>query len=186
MAGFTCPYCGMVMSVNDHTRSVQLPSFESACGINSPTMAKNYNDSTIGIVYNTDSAEITVDLTGTNMDESETGIDYNVARDYRKTLQMVFTQDAFEAGNDLYFADIEIVDLGEVVTTGGASVLTSAAADAGSSLRQRHRHRCIRNALSCRFPCQGRRSARLRHLRPVHRRHGGLIRWLTLPSAWRM
>lgn len=51
MAGFTCPYCGMVMSVNDHTRSVQLPSFESACGINSPTMAKNYKDSTIGIEF---------------------------------------------------------------------------------------------------------------------------------------
>lgn len=83
-------------------------------------------------------AYFTVDLTGTNMDESETGIDYNVARDYRKTLQMVFIQDAFEAGNDLYFADIEIVDLGEVVTTGGASVLTSAAADAAGMQAMRY------------------------------------------------
>jgi len=71
----------------------------------------------------------TIDLTGTNSDENETGVDYNVERDYRKALQMVFTQDAFEAGNDLYFADIEVVDLGEVITKGGASVLNADAAE---------------------------------------------------------
>ena len=80
----------------------------------------------------------TVDLTGTNKDESETGIDYNVARDYRKVLQMVFIQDAFEAGNDLYFADFEFVDLGEVITTGGASVLTDAAAEAAGMQAMRY------------------------------------------------
>jgi hypothetical protein len=71
----------------------------------------------------------TIDLAGINNDEGESGIDYNVARDGRKTLQMAYTQDAFDAGNDLYFADIEVVDLGEVITKGGASVLTKDAAD---------------------------------------------------------
>ena len=80
----------------------------------------------------------TIDLTGTNKGEGETGIDYNVARDDKKTLQMVYTQDAFEAGNDLYFADIEVVDLGEVITKGGASVLTSAAADVAGMQAMRY------------------------------------------------
>ena len=80
----------------------------------------------------------TIDLTGKNKDESETGVDYTVERDSRKTLQMVFTQDAFEAGNDLYFADIAVVDLGEVITKGGASVLNDAAAEVAGMQAMRY------------------------------------------------
>ena len=76
-------------------------------------------------VWVTKTAYFTADFSGTVTDETETGLDYNVNRETRRTLQMVFTQDAFEAGNDLYFADIEVIDLGAaVVEEGGASVLT--------------------------------------------------------------
>lgn len=51
MAGFTCPYCGMVMSLTDSTKSTQYPSFESSCGVNSPTAAKAYKDSTLFVDF---------------------------------------------------------------------------------------------------------------------------------------
>ena len=79
----------------------------------------------------------TADVIGTVTDETETGIDYNLKNDSRVTLSAVYVQDATEAGNDLYFKDFEIVDLGEVVTKGGASVLTAEAADAAGSQAMR-------------------------------------------------
>lgn len=75
----------------------------------------------------------TVDFVGTVTDEAETGLNYNISNDYRATLSGAFLQDATEAGNDLYFKDFVVEDLGEVMTAGGASVLTDAAADAANS-----------------------------------------------------
>ncbi|MBR2043720.1 MAG: hypothetical protein IJ946_05205 [Clostridia bacterium] len=78
----------------------------------------------------TANAYFTADRAGTVQDETETGIDYNVQRDSWDNLFMTYTQDANEAGNDLYFADIEVTDLGNaVVEEAGASILTDAAAE---------------------------------------------------------
>ncbi len=76
----------------------------------------------------------TADFAGTVTDETETGRDYTVNREYRRTLMMTFYQDANEAGNDLYFADIDVIDLGgDVIAEGGASILTDAAAEAAGN-----------------------------------------------------
>ena len=76
----------------------------------------------------TKNAYFTADLTGVVADEDEKGLDYKVTWSPNNYLYMTFTQDAVEAGNDLYFTNIEIVDLGEVIDAVGASILTDTAA----------------------------------------------------------
>lgn len=51
MAGFTCPYCGMVMAVNSNTHEYQLPSFESSRGCSYPNGIARYDSSTIAIHF---------------------------------------------------------------------------------------------------------------------------------------
>ena len=89
----------------------------------------NAGEATDGWV--TANAYFTADLSGTVQDETETGLDYNVQRTtWMNKLFMTYTQDANEAGNDLYFADIEVIDLGDaVVEEDGASILTDEAAE---------------------------------------------------------
>lgn len=48
MAGFTCPYCGMVMAVNDETYSTQLPAFETSNGKSWYKNVPQYTHSTVG------------------------------------------------------------------------------------------------------------------------------------------
>lgn len=51
MAGFTCPYCGMTMSLNQDTRSTQLPAFNSPAGIIYGATTTTYNSSTLAIEF---------------------------------------------------------------------------------------------------------------------------------------
>ena len=105
-------------------RACQADNFWSAgTNPNKGSVSVAAGDATDGWVTKT--AYFTADFAGTVIDETETGLDYDVTRETRRTLQMVFTQDANDAGNDLYFADIQVIDLGaSVVEENGASVLT--------------------------------------------------------------
>ena len=51
MAGFTCPYCGMTMSLNRDTQCSRYPAFSGDYGINSPTMGSTYHSSTLKIDF---------------------------------------------------------------------------------------------------------------------------------------
>lgn len=72
----------------------------------------------------------TADPNGIVADKEAHGFDYRFLKGYN-SLYLYFVQE--EAGqNAIYFADFKVEDLGEIITTGGASVLTdSAAASAG-------------------------------------------------------
>lgn len=51
MAGFTCPYCGMIMSLTNDTHSVQYPAFNNSTGIYHPTMGTGYYSSALAIEF---------------------------------------------------------------------------------------------------------------------------------------
>lgn len=51
MAGFTCPYCGMVMSLTNDTRSSQFPAFRTSSGISFPAKGVAYERSTLEIEF---------------------------------------------------------------------------------------------------------------------------------------
>lgn len=51
MAGFTCPYCGMTMSLNSETQSSRYPAFGSSHGVYSPSIGNGYHTSTLEIEF---------------------------------------------------------------------------------------------------------------------------------------
>lgn len=51
MAGFTCPYCGMTMSLNRDTQISRYPAFSSDHGVYSVTSGGGYHDSTLEIDF---------------------------------------------------------------------------------------------------------------------------------------
>lgn len=51
MAGFTCPYCGMIMSINGETHSTQNPSFESSSGVAYVSGQIKYKTSALAIDF---------------------------------------------------------------------------------------------------------------------------------------
>lgn len=51
MAGFTCPYCGMTMSLNGETQSSRYPAFGSTHGIYPPTMGGGFHPSTLELEF---------------------------------------------------------------------------------------------------------------------------------------
>lgn len=51
MAGFTCPYCGMVMAVDNTTRSTRHPSFDAADAQYNGMSGVFYGDSAIAIMF---------------------------------------------------------------------------------------------------------------------------------------
>lgn len=54
MAGFTCPYCGMVIAMSDETHRVRYPSFESISSSYFPSHGNNFkthDDSTVRIDF---------------------------------------------------------------------------------------------------------------------------------------
>lgn len=51
MAGFTCPYCGMTMSLTSDTQSAQFPAFNASSGIYHPAKGVGYFSSTLEIDF---------------------------------------------------------------------------------------------------------------------------------------
>jgi len=51
MAGFTCPYCGMTMSINKDTHSLQHPCFDTSCGVYHTPARAGCFDSTVEIEF---------------------------------------------------------------------------------------------------------------------------------------
>lgn len=51
MAGFTCPYCGMVMAIDQTTHQIRYPSFNNDCGTWTGPAGRCYHDSTIKLDY---------------------------------------------------------------------------------------------------------------------------------------
>ena len=52
MAGFTCPYCNMIMSVNNSTQSMQHPAFGNSNGITrSGSGCLSVRESTVAITF---------------------------------------------------------------------------------------------------------------------------------------
>ena len=51
MAGFTCPYCGMTMSLNSETQSLRYPAFGNSHGVHLPTQGGGYHTSTLEIEF---------------------------------------------------------------------------------------------------------------------------------------
>ncbi len=77
-------------------------------------------------VWKTVTCYFTADPNGIVADKEAHGFDYRFLKGY-SSLYLYFVQQ--EAGqNTIYFADFKVEDLGEVITTGGASVLTDSAA----------------------------------------------------------
>lgn len=51
MAGFTCPYCGMIMSINDETHSTRYPAFNASNGTEVGSSGTRYYNSTLAIDF---------------------------------------------------------------------------------------------------------------------------------------
>ena len=51
MAGFTCPYCGMIMSLDRNTMSTHYPCFEFTNGVVNALGQTNVMDSTVEVIF---------------------------------------------------------------------------------------------------------------------------------------
>ncbi len=51
MAGFTCPYCQMVMSLNGFTQATQYPSFENMYSAVKTNVGVSYDKSTLAVTF---------------------------------------------------------------------------------------------------------------------------------------
>ncbi len=51
MSGFTCPYCDATMALDNSTKQIRYPSFQSTNGVHYTTDGKVYDDSTLAITF---------------------------------------------------------------------------------------------------------------------------------------
>lgn len=51
MAGFTCPFCGMTMAINNQTKATHYPSFPSSSPIRHTTMGAEHFDSALAVTF---------------------------------------------------------------------------------------------------------------------------------------
>lgn len=109
MAGFTCPYCGMVMSLDRNTMSTYHPCFEFANGMITTPMNPKIVDSTIEVVFykcpNCNSYTIAAKGIGKSVDDFDTVIrPYSLAKKYPSFVPQQIRTDYEEACAVLKFS----------------------------------------------------------------------------------